>query len=521
MLNYSHFPSIQPSEAYLRAVVRFLAATFLFAFLAQAAPAQQSAKATLDTSETLFSVLTAINSCGYDQELAGSDPLRTRVRTEINAMVANSREAADALRSACAFYRDHQQPDPSRDLAQYVSLALNLGEPPQFPLLAKEADLPPDAFNVLGFLGPLQQLYSAAGLHTIWTAHRAEYDALVQRMHDPVTRMVLQTDVYLRMPISGYLGRRFLIFLEPMGAPGQVNARNYQADYYIVVSPTAANDRIDEIRHTYLHFVLDPLLLKRATTLKRLEPLLDAVKTAPIDESYKNDVALLVIESLIRAIEARLVAGGKAPEPTKAKLADAAVSEGFILTRQFNDSLAQFEKGEAGFQDSLREMLLAVDPAREKKRAAEVVFVTPAKQGAEVQRTARRRAPQVLDLAEERLAEGDGASAQKLARQALEENKEDPARAMFILARAASLNKDMKGAQTYFERTLEMAREPRVLAWSHIYLGRILDLQEERDAAVQHYRAALAAGDSTPDTRAAAERGIEKPYEPQRGPAKP
>ena len=88
--------------------------------------------------------------------------------------------------------------------------------------------------------------------------------------------------------------------------------------------------------------------------------------------------------------------------------------------------------------------------------------------------------------------------------------------ALFILARAATLRADMPGARTYFERALEVAREPRIVAWSHIYLGRILDLQENRVGALLHYRAALSAGDTTPDTRAAAERGIEKPYAPVR-----
>ena len=51
------------------------------------------------------------------------------------------------------------------------------------------------------------------------------------------------------------------------------------------------------------------------------------------------------------------------------------------------------------------------------------------------------------------------------------------------------------------------------MAWSHIYLGRILDLQDEREAAVEQYKAALNAGDSSADTRAAADRGLQSPYE--------
>ncbi|HEV8523814.1 MAG TPA: hypothetical protein VGQ71_04895, partial [Terriglobales bacterium] len=121
---------------------------------------------------------------------------------------------------------------------------------------------------------------------------------------------------------------------------------------------------------------------------------------------------------------------------------------------------------------------------------------------------------QLLNLAEQRLASGDAPGAQKLAQEALNRPEEDTARALFVLARAASLNRDMQGARTYFERTLAVAREPRVLAWSHIYLGRIFDLQENREAALRHYRAALAAGDSTAETKAAAERGLQQPYQP-------
>ena len=76
----------------------------------------------------------------------------------------------------------------------------------------------------------------------------------------------------------------------------------------------------------------------------------------------------------------------------------------------------------------------------------------------------------------------------------------------------------MKGARTYFEKAVQAAHDPRTLAWCHIYLGRILDIQEDREAAVSHYRAALQAGDPTPDTRAAAEKGLAAPYAPARAP---
>ncbi len=475
--------------------------------------AQQTSKVMLDTSETVFSVIASINHCGYGSEPGPSEPMRAQIRRDIAKAVASSPDAQAASEEICAFYRDHQQPDSGRDLAQYVSLALNLGEAPKFTPKVKEADLPPDAAYVLGLVPLLERFYQAAGLGKIWKDHQYQYDGLIQRYHTPVADMLVATDVYLRLPISGYLGRSFTVYLEPMAAPGQVNSRNYGADYYMVVSPAGDTLRMKEIRHTYLHFILDPLILKRAGAMKRMEPLLRTVQTAPLEETYKKDISLLVTESLIRAVEARLAGSGKAAEPTRLREANAAMAEGFILTRYFFDQLIKFEGEATGARDALPDWLYYLDVDKERKRAEEVQFSSNA--SPEVMRAARPQ-PSVLDLAEQRLAAGDFTSAQKIAQRALDEHTGDAGRALFILAQAATLNKDMAGARNYFERTIQVAKEPRLQAWSHIYLGRISDLQEDREAAVQHYQAALAVHDVSPETKAAAERGLKEPYQPRR-----
>src|SRR5271169_1264538 len=107
--------------------------------------AQERPNVSLETSETLFTVLTAINTCGYDQELSASDPLRTQIRLEVAKAVENTDGAQAAVAPMCLFYRQHQVPDPAHDLSHYVSLALYLEEPPTFALKVKPAELPPDA----------------------------------------------------------------------------------------------------------------------------------------------------------------------------------------------------------------------------------------------------------------------------------------------------------------------------------------------------------------------------------------
>jgi tetratricopeptide (TPR) repeat protein len=466
----------------------------------------------LQTSESLFATLVAINSCGYDQDLQNSDPLRAQIRTEVAAAISASADATTARDQICRFYSDKQQPDAARDLAQYVSLAVFLRDPPEFALTLRESDLPPDASNVLGFVPILKTFYEAAGIHQIWLKHQLDYERRIARLHEPVSQMIVKTDYYLKLPMSSYLGRKFVIYVDPLGAPGQVNARNYGSDYFLVVSPAGNGSlRMDQIRHTYLHYVLDTFALKRANAIKRLDPLLQYVKTAPLDESYKNDTALMVIESLIRAIEARTIPAPKGTdlktiEATRSAAADRAMQQGFILTRYFYDELTSFEPTPTGFKDAFSDMLYGISVDTEKKRASNINFSSKA--DPELLNASNVNKAQMLDLAEEKLKSGDAQGAHRIAQEVLDHKTEDPAHALFILARAATLNKDIDGAQSLFERTLEVAHEPRTVAWSHIYIGRILDLKCNRDSALTHYRAALSAGDPTPDIKAAADKGI-------------
>jgi tetratricopeptide (TPR) repeat protein len=468
----------------------------------------------LETSETLFTVLTAMNTCGYDQELNVSDPLRAQIRSEVAKAVQNTPGAQDTIAPLCAFYREHQAPDPSRDLAPYVSLALYLGEAPTFTPKAKQTELPPDAGSVAGMVAYLQPFYEKLRVHAIWERHRERYNELTQTYHDPLAKMTFDTEIYLKLPSSGYLGRQFTVYLDAMGAPGQTNARNYASDYYVVISPSSGTAmKMQQIRHTYLHYLLDPLALKNGASFKRLEPLLDEVKAAPMDEVFKDHISLLVTECLVRAIEARTMGSAKTPEAEREKIINEADAEGYVLTRYFYDALVKFEKDPAGMRSAYAEMLGSIDIGKEMKRASQIQFAGEA--APELLHLARPRNEHLLLNAERRLSAGDPETAQKLAQQALDEEEGDPGRALFILAQVATANRDMEGARGYFERAVQMAREPKVIAWSHIYLGRIFDLKENRDAAVDQYRAALnSPGGTLPEVKSAAERGLEQPYEP-------
>ncbi|MFZ0278843.1 MAG: hypothetical protein WA254_11440 [Candidatus Sulfotelmatobacter sp.] len=481
----------------------------------------------LDSNETIFSMLAALNTCGYDQDLTISDAVRSTVRAELQKNLLNSPEAEAAQTALCEFYQGHvTSSDPNRNLSQYISLALYVDGPPHFLPRTKEEDLPPDASAIALFGKLLEPFYEKAGLHSIWERHRNDYTAAMKRYHEPLQKMVFDTEIYLKLPSSQYLGRRFTIYLDFMGSPNETDARNYGSDYYVVVfpAPNAASGeapksalKMEQIRHTFLHYELDPLAEKHYSSIKRLEPLLQSVKRAPLEESFKTDISLLVTECLIRAIEIRTT-GGKQPaqEAMRAQAVDDAVKQGYILTKYFYDQVVAFEKDPTGIRGAYGDFIANLDLGREQKAAAAVQFASAT--SPELVQLSRPEDRRMLITAEKRLAAGDPKGAQELAQQALDKKIGDQGRALFILAEVAVANKNRDGAQDNFQKAIAATQDPKVVGWSHVYLGRILDMKEDREAAMQEYRAALNAGGGLPEVKAAAERGLQQAYEP---PAKP
>ncbi len=489
--------------------------------LAPLCAAENNNPITLDTSETLFAVLTAMNACGYDVDLNSSDAQRLNIRAEVQKNLKSSAEAQQAAATMCAWYEAHRERDPAHDLSQYVSLALYLQGPPNFLPKVKEDDLPPDAAPIAGFSKLLEDFYNRDGLHGIWERHRADYAAIVERYHIPLAKMVFDTDIYLKMQTGGYLGRNFTILLDFMGDPNEANARNYGSDYYVVVfpspDPAAAEPlKMEQIRHTYLHYLLDPLADKHFNSIKRIEPLLQSVKRAPLEESFKSDISLLVTECFIRAVEIRTMGNKQTAEAMRAQAVDDAMKRGYVLTRYFYNYLLTFEKDPAGLRAAYGDMLDAIDLKQQEKVANEIEFADVA--SPELVQLSRLEDRRMLSTAEKRLEAGDPKGAEELAHQALDRKIGDQGRALFILAEVAVADKNRDGALENFQKAIQATKDPKVVGWSHVYLGRILDMKEDRDAAMNEYRAALTVGADLPEIKAAAERGLQQAYEP---PVKP
>jgi tetratricopeptide (TPR) repeat protein len=492
--------------------------------------------------EPVFVMAAALNACGYDDGLEESSPVRAKVREEINQALAKSEDARNKRDRVCLYIAQHRITGTERDISQYVSLSLYLTPPPQIETAVELTDMPPDSTQVAEIVPLLNDFAAAIDIHSIWLAVHPIYDHEADELHDVLTRMIVNTNLYLKMPAPTYDGRHFVVVFEPLLSPHLVNARVYGVDYIVVVSPVEEQVRIKDVRHTYLHYMIEPLLYARSNAIDRTQPIMKYIHDAPLAFVYRSDPVPLTVECLIKAIEARTMDTGvpvyKIPagvsrsdlpryeheqqvyqqkvDVIKLATVHHDMTQGYVLTQYFYEELIRFEKDPASLKDTIGEMVYSMDVDQQIRRLKMFDFDKEADD--DVLQRSRPRKLTGLDLAEARLASGDVAGASSLARQALGGGADTldaaaaGARANFILARAAILSGHPEDAIDGFQKTLTASRDPRLLAWSHIYLGRMLDLDCKRDQALTEYKLALEARDGQQDTRLAAERGAKAAY---------
>ncbi len=320
---------------FLGQVVRLTFALSLAVVLVVASGwAQNRPQVSLETSETLFTVLTAINTCGYDQELNVSDPLRAQIRSDVAKAVEKTAGAQDVIGPMCLFYRQHQTADPARDLSQYVSLALYLDDPPTFTLKVKAAELPPDAAVAADIVPLLQAFYQKIGIARHLGAppralHGIDRDLSHSAVQDDIRHRDLSEDAVGGLSgtavyrLSGCDGRAWA------DQRAQLCLGLLRGDF---ADLRHGNQDATDSAHVSALSLWIRWRLKNAGSFKPLEPLLVKLQDAPMDEAFKSNISLLVTECLVRAIEERLSNFQRQTETMTISQAD---KEGYVLTRLF------------------------------------------------------------------------------------------------------------------------------------------------------------------------------------------
>jgi len=462
----------------------------------------------LDSNETLFYVLAAINAAGYDEQADSStnSPLRARVREYL------AKQNLKSLTPLRRYVRDHKPRSPGAELGQYVSFALVNKGKPDFTPANPDLPQPADADTLYDFPPVLAAFYQEAKLGVLWQQAKPDYDRAIAQIQPPIIFAVQQVNSYLRFVDTGFRRGRFQILVDLMGAPNQVQFRNYIDDYFIVVTP-AVEQPVFDIRHAYLRYQVDPLGARFAEDLQKKAKLGEHAYDSPLlGEQFRIDFVRLATECFIKAVESRL--------DHQPALADQAAREGFVLAPIFAELLQQYERQEVAMRLYFPDMVNQIDVKKAQQQIARIDFlkerpVRTYRVTSEVKPPELNGAAKTLDDAEQLFLDrekspGNASKAKELFLQAMQETDQQPmhAKAYYGLARIALLERDPPTADRFFRKVLELEPDPATRAWALVYIGKLSDSQGEKDPAQESYKAALAVQGISDLARQEAQRGL-------------
>jgi hypothetical protein len=490
---------------------------------AQEVPVAPDNGISVQPSEQIFDTMCALDAAGFeaDESTLSEMPGRLALRQQLLQLQG---PATAAIRK---FYGDHVLADPTETLTPFMTFALVSGPPPDFALPDRDV-LPPSVLTIDGFQPLLIDFYREARLNARWTAVGSESQPMIVNYRTALRHIVTLVDAYLRELEKPVAGRSFTVYVEPLVGT-RTNFRN-QGDAYSIVVGSITDSSVDMVQHAYLHYMLDRFVIRYRPVVDTKRALLPLAARAPqLPVEYHDDFVSLMDECLIKAVELRLrhLSADRLEEALKND--DQA---GFILVRPLVAQLQKFEKDAPAMSYYFPTLITGIDLNAEQKRAQGITFAS-AGAGPALSAHGQPTAAAPLSDLDKMIADGNRQIAERDAKGAIatfqvaaDKYPNDP-RVIYGLAIASVLAGHALRARDLFEE-LVAARgpapagssatpappDPSILAWSHVYLGRINDLQDERELAVNEYQAALAVAGAPEAARVAAQAGVQAAYKP-------
>jgi hypothetical protein len=472
----------------------------------------------VDGNEAMFTTMCALLAAGFESNVSSAtwSPFRAQMRERLRQQQG---PAVEVLRQ---FYKQHELRDPGATLSRYLWFGLVSGPAPDFQPILRRDELPPDVIALVGFSEILSSYYQEQKIGELWRQVQPVYNREIARMHDSLSQIVFLSTGYLREILDPNGPRKFAIIVEPL--VGRItNVRNFGYRYALVLSggddfPT------DVVRHAFLHFLLDPLPLMypHVTAVKR--PLYDTAAKAPrLAPDLTDDFPSYFAECMVRAVEMKLKRLSPGELEAGIRRDD---EDGYVLVRPLFGALNKFENSEPSMKLFFPDLVRSIDARAEAKRLAAVQFA-PAESAEtanelSTEEVARKNPlpttvpndPEViatLTEGERQIAAKNPRAAEAAFQKVLTKYPEQ-ARAWFGIGVVAYLDHDAARAKQVFGRLTAgehaATQDPRVLAWSHIYLARIYDYEGNSSVAKSEYESALAVEGGPEEAKQAAQKAL-------------
>jgi tetratricopeptide (TPR) repeat protein len=270
---------------------------------------------------------------------------------------------------------------------------------------------------------------------------------------------------------------------------------------------------------------LDPLPLTYAHVVVVKRPIYELAAKAPrLAPDLRDEYFSWFTECTVRAVEIKLQKLSPGEREVSLARNDA---DGYVMVRPIYGGLANFEKSEPAMKIYFPDLVRGIDLKAEELRVAEVKFAPADSNGPasslSAEEVARRRkalpatvpndqdALASLTEGERRIAEHNPRAAEIAFKSVLVKYPDQP-RAWFGLGMVAVLDHDAVRAKEVFGRLTvgehAAGHDPMVMAWSYVYLARVLEDEGQLESAKSDYQSAINVQGAPAQAQQAAQKGL-------------
>ena len=530
--------------------------------------------ATIDAARTQ-------NTPGQPSRLVNTklSPAGTAFRTRLETELTVPDDLRQKISTFLTLYKRRRATSADAEIVTpFIAMAYSLSQPPDLSDPVITTDLPGDLLDVLDFAPLVREFYRRSGisakLDTYVKDYQAETDSrlrggareMVSEMLDylhtrPQTiyaeRVKVQQDKTKRTALKNTEirehERKFTIVPEMLAPAGNVQFLNIRDDYNVILPPDTDLSQ-SEARRAFIQYVVDAIVLTHANEVSTVVPgvkqLLD--ERRKINPNISPDAYLAVSRSLVAAIDAKELEFARVNSATylsRQKLATLKTDEekkkvtadlekfkqaqadetalrlsedyenGAVLSFYFAQQLRGMETAGFDIAASMREMLLAFDPAKESNRLAEFA---DARKRAAAAREAGKTSFVVTDIArtvenpvtvrlleiEKTISDKEFAKASTDLKALLKANPSD-SRIYYNLGRVSMLEAaNMKDADEQAKKIIEAKNayagvltsatpntDRALLSLTYVALARIYEIDDNKEYAIKLYDKAIELGD--------------------------
>ncbi len=223
---------------------------------AQGVPAVQTGPVSVQVSQQIFATMCALDAAGFD---ATAD-----TASEGSAIVALQAKSTSVARtsfgSSPSVLSRTRTGWLGRNSGPLHRIRIGRRSASGFSVSGqKEDQLPPEVLQIQGFREILASFYQEAHLDRTWAQFQPAYEKVTERYSHAVASHRHHVQ-WLPSDDPETEWQDLLVYLEPL--VGTRNILRNSGDQYSIVIGLTPDVPEDEIRHAYLHFILDPLTLQ-------------------------------------------------------------------------------------------------------------------------------------------------------------------------------------------------------------------------------------------------------------------